>query len=89
MKPRMAFCPTRNFRVRMIWNRVTMEGSGERSGEGSGEGSGGLGSPLDIVCLDADTACTDPYCPVACVPSVRMIDRLRRYEDPRPWDDLV
>lgn len=81
MNPRMAFCPTRNSRVRMSWNRVPTEGSGE--------GSDGLGSPMDVVCLDADTACTDPYCPVACVPSVRMIDRLRRYEDPRPWDDLV
>lgn len=74
MESRLVYCPDRECRVRMIWDRIPPE---ERSATRPG--------PIDIVCLDAD-GCTGDVCTLFSVATVRMRDRLRRFTDPRPWD---
>lgn len=75
MRTHLVGCPDRNCHVRMVWAQVfpnDPEGDRPRC--------------LDLVCLDADERCSGPMCSLVSVATTRMKDRLRRFEDPRPWD---
>lgn len=66
-------CPEEGCPVRMVWSPVAPE---ERDACRPAE--------LDLVCLDADR-CMGPICSLFSVSAARMKDRLKEFDDPRPW----
>jgi len=75
MKIHLADCPDRACQVRVVWSRVSPEDS-----------EPALASSFDVICLDADESCSGPVCTLFSIATPQMKDRLRRFEDPRPWD---